>query len=114
MMASTGKKSLSQSPNAMLTTACCCKCKRLFADGRVGDKYTFPKETPTSFKVAEAKGSNTRQGLPSLPFYTLEEIMLFLEQKKSMGNYVKVALAQRVGAVDHSDREVSDSLFQWA
>ena len=57
--------------------------------------------------MAEAKGSSTRQGLPSLPFYTLEEIMLFLEQKKSMGNYVKVALAQRVGAVDHSDREVS-------
>lgn len=114
MMAPTGKKSLSQSPNAMLTTASCCKCKRLFADGRFGDKYTFPRETPTSFKVAEAKGSNTRQGLPSLPFYTLEEIMLFLEQKKSMGNYVKVALAQRVGAVDHSDREVSDSLFQWA
>ena len=77
---------------------------------RFGDKYTFPKETPTSFKVAEAKGSITRQGLPSLPFYTLEEIMLFLEQKKSMGNYVKVALAQRVGAVDHSDREVSDAV----
>ena len=79
---------------------------------RFGDKYTFHKRTPTSFRGGEVKRPAPAADAPvdgshSLPFYFLDEIMLFLEiGKKSAGVAFKTAQERKIAYPGISDREV--------